>query len=122
VCVEQFFFAASARTRERQRPENFAACAHRHQKKYVELKMVEFSEFKGNKVIILKRDENDKYPFSFGLSKAKLILEHLEDIKKFVGKIEREKITTEKNVVDDENIIAGQGDETAADGDDTTIE
>lgn len=46
--------------------------------------MVEFSEFKGNKVIILKRDENDKYPFSFGLTKAKLILEHINDIKKFV--------------------------------------
>ncbi|OQA90855.1 MAG: hypothetical protein BWY26_01343 [Elusimicrobia bacterium ADurb.Bin231] len=46
--------------------------------------MVEISEFKGNKVIILKRDENDKYPFSFGLSKAKLILEHLDEIKKFV--------------------------------------
>jgi hypothetical protein len=47
--------------------------------------MVEFSEFKGNKVIILKRDENDKYPFSFGITKAKLILDHIEDIKKFVS-------------------------------------
>jgi len=54
--------------------------------------MVEFSEFKGNKVIILKRDENDKYPFSFGITKAKLILEHIEDIKKFV----EENKTTQK--------------------------
>lgn len=46
--------------------------------------MFEFSEFKGNKVIVLKRDENDKYPFSFGVAKAKLILQHFEDIKKFV--------------------------------------
>lgn len=46
--------------------------------------MIELSEFKGNKVIILKRDANDKYPFSFGLSKAKLIMEHIGDIKKFV--------------------------------------
>ena len=45
--------------------------------------MFELSEFKGNKVIVLKRDENDKYPFSFGLAKAKLILQHIEDIKKF---------------------------------------
>jgi len=46
--------------------------------------MFELSEFKGNKVIVLKRDENDKYPFSFGIAKAKLILQHIEDIKKFV--------------------------------------
>jgi hypothetical protein len=46
--------------------------------------MVERSEFKGKPVLILKRDENDKYPFSFGLSKAKLILEHIEDIEAFV--------------------------------------
>lgn len=46
--------------------------------------MFELSEFKGNKVIVLKRDENDKYPFSFGVAKAKLILQHIEDIKKFV--------------------------------------
>lgn len=46
--------------------------------------MIEKTVFKGNPVIILKRNENDKYPMSFGLSKAKLILENLEDIKKFV--------------------------------------
>jgi len=38
--------------------------------------MVEKSEFKGKPIIILKRDEEDKYPFSFGLSKARLILEN----------------------------------------------
>ena len=46
--------------------------------------MVERSEFKGKPVLILKRDENDKYPFTFGMSKAKLILENLEEIKRFV--------------------------------------
>ncbi|MDD5686495.1 MAG: hypothetical protein PHE88_01520 [Elusimicrobia bacterium] len=46
--------------------------------------MFEISEFKGNKVIVLKRTEDDKYPFTFGVSKAKLLLEHIEDIKKFV--------------------------------------
>lgn len=45
--------------------------------------MFTISEFKGNLVITLKRSEEDRYPFSFGLSKAKLILEHYEDIKKF---------------------------------------
>jgi len=46
--------------------------------------MVEVSNFKGNPVLILKRNENDQYPFSFGLSKAKLILENLDEIRKFV--------------------------------------
>ena len=46
--------------------------------------IVEFGEFKGNKMIILKRNPEDKYPFQFGLNKAKLILEHFADIKKFV--------------------------------------
>ena len=44
------------------------------------------SEFKGNPMIVLANDSEDKYPFQFGLRKAKLILEHVEDIKKFVEK------------------------------------
>jgi hypothetical protein len=46
--------------------------------------MIERTEYKGKPVLILKRNENDKYPFSFGLSKARLILENLEEIRKFV--------------------------------------
>ncbi|MBO4556380.1 MAG: hypothetical protein J5706_06430 [Elusimicrobiales bacterium] len=46
--------------------------------------IVEKTEYKGQPVLILKRNENDKYPFSFGLSKARLIIEGIEDIKKFV--------------------------------------
>ncbi|UCD20546.1 MAG: hypothetical protein JSW08_02080 [archaeon] len=44
---------------------------------------IEFKEFKGNKIIVLKRDDNDQYPFSFGKAKAKLIIENYEEIKKF---------------------------------------
>jgi hypothetical protein len=46
--------------------------------------MIERSEYKGKPLIVLKRGEDDKFPFSFGISKAKLILEHIEEIKKFV--------------------------------------
>jgi hypothetical protein len=46
--------------------------------------MIEHGEFKGKPLLILKRNEDDKYPFSFGLGKARMIVEHLEDIKKFV--------------------------------------
>ncbi|MBI4368599.1 MAG: hypothetical protein HY547_00040 [Elusimicrobia bacterium] len=42
------------------------------------------SEYKGNPMIVLSNGPDDKYPFSFGLRKAKMILEHIEDIKKFV--------------------------------------
>lgn len=44
---------------------------------------VEYREYKGNKIIVLKRDENDRYPFSFGKGKARLIVENFEEIKKF---------------------------------------
>ena len=47
--------------------------------------MIERSEFKGKPVIIIRRSEDDKYPFTFGMSKAKLILENIEEIKKFVA-------------------------------------
>jgi hypothetical protein len=45
--------------------------------------MIEYGEFKGNKMLIIKRDENDKYPFQFGKGKAKLIVENYDAIKKF---------------------------------------
>ena len=46
--------------------------------------IAERSEFKGRPVLVLKRSEDEKFPFSFGLAKAKMILDHIEDIKKFV--------------------------------------
>ena len=47
--------------------------------------MVERSEYKGKPVLIIRRNEDDKYPFSFGMTKARLILDNLEEIKKFVA-------------------------------------
>ena len=52
--------------------------------------MVERGEYKGKPLIIIKRSEDDKYPFSFGVSKAKLILDNLEEIKKFVEENSKE--------------------------------
>ncbi len=45
--------------------------------------MFSIGEFKGNFVITLKTGEDSRFPFTFGLSKAKLILDHYEDIKRF---------------------------------------
>lgn len=44
--------------------------------------MPEIQEYKGNKLICL--NPGTKYPFSFGLSKAKMILDNLDAIRKFV--------------------------------------
>jgi len=44
--------------------------------------MPELTEYKGNKLICL--NPGSKFTFSFGLSKAKMILENLDSIKKFV--------------------------------------
>ncbi len=46
--------------------------------------MFERGEYNGKPIITLRRSENDKFPFSFGTSKAKLILENIEEIRKFV--------------------------------------
>ncbi|MCX5779189.1 MAG: hypothetical protein NTU66_08260 [Elusimicrobia bacterium] len=48
--------------------------------------IVSESEFKGNPMLVLKNSEEDKFPFQFGLKKAKLVLENIESIKKFVEK------------------------------------
>ncbi len=50
--------------------------------------IIERSEFKGKPVLVLKRNEEDPYPFSFGMSKARLIVENIEEIKKFVAENE----------------------------------
>jgi hypothetical protein len=51
----------------------------------------ERTEYKGQPVIILKRNESDRYPFSFGLSKARMIIEAIDEIKKFVAEHDAEK-------------------------------
>ncbi len=55
------------------------------------MSIVEEAEYKGNKMIVLKNTEDDRFPFQFGLKKAKLVLEHIEDIKKFVEKYDKPK-------------------------------
>ncbi len=46
----------------------------------------EISEFKGRKVLVLKtgNERDDKFPFTFGVKKAKMILDNLDEIKQFV--------------------------------------
>jgi len=44
------------------------------------------AEYKGNPMLVLKISDEDRFPFQFGLKKAKMILENLDDIKAFVEK------------------------------------
>lgn len=53
------------------------------------MSIVSESEFKGNPMIVLKNDEDDQYPFQFGVKKAKLVLENIEAVRKFVEKYEK---------------------------------
>lgn len=57
--------------------------------KEAKVSIVEESEFKGNKMIVIKMNEEDKYPFQFGVKKAKMIVENIEEIKKFVEKYDK---------------------------------
>lgn len=52
--------------------------------------IVEESEFKGNKMIVIKNSEDDQYPFQFGVKKAKMVIENIEEIKKFVEKYDKQ--------------------------------
>ena len=53
--------------------------------------MVEYDEYKNNKMIVLKRNAEDQYAFKFGVNKAKLIVENFQAIKDFAeGKTEEE--------------------------------
>lgn len=44
------------------------------------------SEYKGNPMLVIRSTPEDKFPFQFGVKKARLILENIEAIKKFVEK------------------------------------
>ena len=53
--------------------------------------IVEESEYKGNAMIVLRRTTEDRFPFQFGLSKAKLIVDAIEEIRAWVEKQEKSK-------------------------------
>jgi len=48
---------------------------------------VTFTNYKGHVLIVLNPD--DRFPFQFGIGKAKLILENLEAIRMFVADLDK---------------------------------
>ena len=51
--------------------------------------MHEISTFKNKPILRLKKTDDDKFPFTFGVNKAKLILANLPAIEEFVDKHEK---------------------------------
>lgn len=56
---------------------------HMAQEEKQELK-VTIGEYKGNPTITLPTTADGKYPFTFGVTKAKAILKYHDDIRRFV--------------------------------------
>jgi hypothetical protein len=54
-------------------------------------KLTQYTDRRGitHPILELSRVVGDKYPLSFGLSKAKLILDNLDNIRAFVGAFEQ---------------------------------
>jgi hypothetical protein len=48
--------------------------------------LVSVEMFKGRPVLVLRRTPDDKYPMSFGIGKARLILDNYQAIQDFVNK------------------------------------
>jgi hypothetical protein len=44
------------------------------------------SEFRGKPTLVLRNTADDTFPFQFGVRKARLVLAHIDDIRKFVLK------------------------------------
>ena len=53
------------------------------EKKEQELQ-VKIGEYKGNPTITLPTTVDGKYPFTFGVTKAKAVLKYMDDIRRFV--------------------------------------
>jgi hypothetical protein len=49
---------------------------------------VKTGNYKGSPTISLLNGEDDKYPFTFGVKKAQLIVNHIEDIKQWLARQE----------------------------------
>ena len=54
-------------------------------------KLVYEQKFKGKAILVLKKTESDQFPFSFGLGKARLILDNYQAIEAFVAKHGKER-------------------------------
>jgi hypothetical protein len=72
---------------------------------------VNVTDYKGNMIISLPTI-NPRYPFSFGVGKAKNILEHIDDIKLFVEQhSSKDNSDSKKNKKSSEDIIDDYEDE-----------
>ena len=43
-------------------------------------------DYKGTPMLIIRNTKEDRFPFQFGIRKARLIVEHLDDIREFIAR------------------------------------
>jgi hypothetical protein len=48
--------------------------------------------YQGNPLLVIRNMPDDQWPFQIGVRKAKLILDHVDDIRAFVEKVERKAV------------------------------
>jgi hypothetical protein len=53
--------------------------------------VVKYGEYKGNKTISLYRDEYDRFPFTFGVAKARMIKDTIDKVLDFADQADGEK-------------------------------
>jgi len=53
--------------------------------------VVKYGEYKGHKTISLYRDEYDRFPFTFGVAKARLIKDAIDKVLDFADQTDGEK-------------------------------
>jgi hypothetical protein len=63
--------------------------------------VVSFDEYKGRAMMVIANGPDDRFPFKFGLKKAKLALEHIEDIKKWIKEQEAMQSAMKADSVDE---------------------
>lgn len=49
---------------------------------------ISYDEYKGRAMMVISNGPTDRFPFKFGLKKAKLMVEHIEDVKKWIAEQE----------------------------------
>ncbi len=61
---------------------------------------ISFDEYKGRAMMVIANGPTDRFPFKFGLKKAKMVVEHIEDIKKWVAEQEALQATLKADTAD----------------------
>ncbi len=57
--------------------------------------LIDYSDFKGSPMIVLRRNTEDRFPFQFGLQKGRLLVDGIDQIRAWVEREEAKKMVAE---------------------------